>query len=210
MQGKKLIINVDVSNSCFWNRTSFERLALHLTNLTTGNFEGHTRHFPGKKPPNTWAIFKRFNKSKFYVQHKGRTADKVNLKTVFKISDKSAESYKFEWKNKETGQSKEVSVKDYFHQRYGVYLNFPYLPLVEVKKGEVYPMEVCMMGKGQRYPAKLNEDQTAKMIKFAATRPRDRMDGIRFGLSQLNWGGDRFLKNYGKFFYVLNVDQMPD
>ena len=39
--------------------------------------------------------------------------------------------------------------------------------------------------------------QTAKMIKFAVTRPPVRREGIQGGLNQLNWREDPYLKGYG-------------
>lgn len=63
--------------------------------------------------------------------------------------------------NRTTGQvEKDVTVEQYFQRRYNVFLEFPDLPLIEVgKKGTMYPMEVCHMGKGQKYPYKLDEAQ---------------------------------------------------
>ena len=58
-------------------------------------------------------------------------------------------------------------------------------------------MELCFLPKGQRYPYKLNEVQTAAMIKFAVTRPEGRKAAIAAGLELLNWNGDKYLKNYG-------------
>lgn len=39
--------------------------------------------------------------------------------------------------------------------------------------------------------------QTAKMIKFAVTRPPVRREGIQGGLNQLNWAEDPMLRKYG-------------
>ena len=196
-EGQKLIVTTDVSNSCFWNRTSFDRLCLHMCSTTQDRFEGLTRWHQGRPKPNTWQIFKRLSKSSFYVKHRGVVEQTKIMKRVEKILDDTAETYKFEWKDAKTGKTKTVNVAQYFHERYGVRLNLPYLPLVQARKNEVYPMEVCVMPDGQRYPAKLNEDQTSKMIKFAATRPEQRKESIRYGLSKINWQADPFLKNYG-------------
>ena len=39
--------------------------------------------------------------------------------------------------------------------------------------------------------------QTAAMIKFAVTRPKERREGIEGGLALLNWAEDPYIKNYG-------------
>lgn len=63
--------------------------------------------------------------------------------------------------NRTTGQvEKQITVEQYFQKRYNVFLEYPDLPLIEVgKKGTMYPMEICHMGKGQKYPYKLDEVQ---------------------------------------------------
>ena len=63
--------------------------------------------------------------------------------------------------NRSTGEvEKQITVEQYFQKRYNVFLEFPDLPLVEVgRKQAMYPMEICHMGKGQRYPYKLDEAQ---------------------------------------------------
>ena len=109
-----------------------------------------------------------------------------------------------------------MSVYDYFHKKYNVYLNKPWLPLVQTQKANVlFPMEVCVMCEGQRYPYKLNSDQvwlactfiqhdlanssyqTANMIKFAVSRPPQRRQAIEQGLRKLDWANDPYLKTYG-------------
>ena len=57
-------------------------------------------------------------------------------------------------------------------------------------------MEFCCLDKGQRYPYKLNEVQTATMIKFAVEKPSGRKDSINRGLKLLDWENDKVLKNY--------------
>ena len=63
--------------------------------------------------------------------------------------------------NRSTGEiEKDVTVEDYFKRRYNVFLEFPDLPLIETgRKKTMYPMEVCHMSKGQKYPYKLDEAQ---------------------------------------------------
>ena len=106
---------------------------------------------------------------------------------------------KFELKDRATKKViKEVTIEQYYLEKYNLRLTDPNLPLVETTKKDVfYPMELCYLTKGQRYPYKLNETQTAAMIKFAATRPEGRKAAIAAGLKLLDWSGDKYLKNYG-------------
>lgn len=58
------------------------------------------------------------------------------------------------------------SVNEYYMKTYNIRLKYPKLPLVRIRKrGEYYPMELCHVTEGQRYPFKLDDRQTADMIK---------------------------------------------
>lgn len=52
----------------------------------------------------------------------------------------------------------------------------------------------------QRYPFKLNPDQTAAMIRIAVTRPRERKANIESNVRDLQIGNDPYLKEYGVSF----------
>ena len=73
----------------------------------------------------------------------------------------TARTYKFDATDKATGETiPEMTVEQYFKKKYNISLEFPDLPLVETnRKGVYYPMEVCHMRKGQKYPYKLDEIQ---------------------------------------------------
>jgi eukaryotic translation initiation factor 2C len=75
--------------------------------------------------------------------------------------------------------TKMMSVYDYFVERYNIYLEYWFLPLVETPGGAMYPMEVCTVKANQRYPFKIGPDQTDRMIKFAFTRPKERIGAIQ-------------------------------
>ncbi|RIB18664.1 hypothetical protein C2G38_2183999 [Gigaspora rosea] len=47
-----------------------------------------------------------------------------------------------------------------------MHLNYSFLPCVVIRKENYLPMEVCNVIEGQRHTRKLNEKQTADMIKF--------------------------------------------
>ena len=157
---------------------------------------------------------KRLKANNFIVRHKNRAANEANkVYRVDRIINQTSREYKFRpWDRKNKKLEPEISVADYYHKTYNVYLNFPLLPLVAIGKkiprrnaaGEViakdpivFPMELCSMMEHQRYPYKLDETQTASMIKFAVKKPGDRLKGINNGLKMLNWSADPYLKHYG-------------
>lgn len=80
---------------------------------------------------------------------------------IAKLSEWHARDYKFDLVNKKDGTvTKDCTVEQYFLKRYNLQLEWPLLPLLETtKKGVLYPMECCIMRKGQKYPYKLDEAQ---------------------------------------------------
>ena len=80
--------------------------------------------------------------------------------TVKQISKLNAKEHKFDVTEKATGKVTNMSVYEYFQKKYNVPITKPWLPLVQTQKaGVLFPMEVCVMCDGQRYPYKLNSDQ---------------------------------------------------
>ena len=202
-QCKGLVINVDVSNSTFWHESTFLQLGLQMTGADSyenlgvklrplTNVHGGTRESP------FFVQLKRLSKNEFTVKHRGCT-NPTKLWKVHRISEKTARTYTFDLRDRKTNTViPNTSVFDYYKKRYNVHLEWPDMPVVETtKKGVVYPLELCFMAPGQRYPYKLDEKQTAAMIKFAVTRPEQRKQAIRDGLRLLDWSNDKYLNNYG-------------
>lgn len=87
--------------------------------------------------------------------------------TVKQIARVNAKEHKFDVTEKSSGKTTNMSVFEYFQKKYNVTLNKPWMPLVQTQKPNVlFPMEVCVMCDGQRYPYKLNSDQ----VCLACTR----------------------------------------
>lgn len=89
---------------------------------------------------------------------------------ILRVSEKNARQYKFDLKQKETGEIlKDISVEEYFQRKYNIVLEWPEFPVLETtKRGTVYPMETAIMLGGQRYPYKLNESQVG--VGFSSCR----------------------------------------
>ncbi|KAL8688577.1 MAG: hypothetical protein Q9218_005546 [Villophora microphyllina] len=202
-EGKRLVINVDVSHTTFWRRSSFPSIVNQLSHhkdfdSLQNNWRKDTSD-PNSPTNHVFTTMKRLRKNHFLVEHKGRTEiESVRVWNCADILNKTAREYKFALFDKATGKAgAEVSLAEYYLKRYNVYLRYPLLPVVQTtKKRVVFPMELCNMIPGQRYPYKLNEGQTRNMIKFAATKPDVRQNGILAGTKMLNWGDDPYLKHY--------------
>jgi eukaryotic translation initiation factor 2C len=91
-----------------------------------------------------------------------------------------------------------ISLETYFRRRYNVILEYPNLPVVEMTRKDIYyPMEFLVIQGLQRYPFKLDEYQTSNMIKFAVSRPADRLRSVRESKAQLNHDKDPVLNAFG-------------
>lgn len=77
---------------------------------------------------------------------------------ILRVSECSARTFKFDFKHRDTGKEENISIFEYFKRKYNIHLQYPDIPVLEMtKRGVTYPMEVCHMLGGQRYPYKLNE-----------------------------------------------------
>ena len=111
--------------------------------------------------------------------------DPRNRSKIFSITEKSAKDTCFTQRiNKDDPKSKEVEIDvvTYFKNAYNMTLRYPMLPCVAIGKFAMLPIEVCSVVEGQHYPKKLDEKQTADMIKFASQPPTSRASNIKDGL----------------------------
>lgn len=96
-------------------------------------------------------------------------------------------------------EGSQVSIANYFGSKYRP-LRYPDYPVAVVTRGgnETYvPLEVIKIASGQRYPKKLDERQTADMIKFAAKGAKDRFETIKGYVEELEVCENPVLKSYG-------------
>ncbi|KAL8996468.1 MAG: hypothetical protein Q9169_004018 [Polycauliona sp. 2 TL-2023] len=200
-EGKRMVLNVDVSHTCFWNKSSFPMIVNQLSgHMDLDTLEWNWRDRKTLKTNNKFQTMKRLKKNDFFVNHKNRSEREANkLWKVHDVLDKSSKDFKFNLrvpgKPKEVGR--EVNLVQYYLERYNIHLQWPDLPVVQTtKKNVVYPMEVCNMTGGQRYPYKLDDKQTSKMIKFAVQPPEHRLKAIQAGTRMLGWDKDPVLNHY--------------
>ncbi|KAK6090948.1 hypothetical protein P3W45_000193 [Vairimorpha bombi] len=122
-----------------------------------------------------WYNFEKFIKNvKVKTNHRAPKQRELSFKASG-ILQQPASSVMFEM------DGKKMSVADYFAQTYGP-LKYPNLPVVIIKKKGMelfFPIEVLDIHAGQRYVKKLDDQQTAALIKFAAKPPIDRFKIIQ-------------------------------
>ncbi|EXJ75664.1 uncharacterized protein A1O5_00171 [Cladophialophora psammophila CBS 110553] len=211
-EGKKLVVNLDVANTCFWRPTSLTSTIVTkypevrdindvIEKMEPEQTNGHrTSSFFHR---NVEAAFKGVTVKAVY---KGNPFPNKEWK-IHRFDENNANEEMIEWKDPTTKKltGERVSVYQYFRRKYNITLQYPRLRLVQMtKKGVKYPLEFLNIVEGQRYGAKLSEIQTANMIRFAVSPPNVRLQAINEGKGWLNWDGDPFLTNYG-----LRISQTP-
>ncbi|KAL8696034.1 MAG: hypothetical protein Q9224_003008 [Gallowayella concinna] len=200
-EGKRMVVNVDVSHTCFWNKSTFPMIVNQLSgHMDIDTLPYNWRDRKTGKTNNRFLTMKRLKKNDFYVSHRGRSEkETAKIWKVHDILPQSSREFTFvPYMREQKKEGPPINLFDYYQKKYNIYLQYPDLPVVQCTKRKiVYPMELCSMMPGQRYPYKLNELQTSKMIKFAVQPPEDRLKSIQAGTQMLNWANDPVLKHYG-------------
>lgn len=202
-EGKKLIINLDVDNTTFFQPQSMVAAIIAKYGLRDvqaiisqmrpvgENGERKLSSF-GKQVQST------FKKATCRAKYSGNPAPERDW-NIFKIMPFNATEHSTDWKNPQTRQVEgRVTIQAYFQRKYNLRLQYPQLPLVEMtKKNCCFPMELVYIKEHQRYPFKLDEKQTANMIKFAVSPPEVRMRAIMNGKGWLDWDNDPVCQSFG-------------
>ncbi|ODA75978.1 hypothetical protein RJ55_08619 [Drechmeria coniospora] len=215
--GIGLALNADVANTCFWMAPeTVDKVMMRFLAACDASRWGRAN--PAAMAREFWAVkhrggawessdaFKQLRKLRrlrFKIDHADRQdKDKVYTIKDFAFDQKygeegaTAKNVKFDYEGSPT------SVADYYAQRYKVWLKNPNLPLIDAGKAGFIPMEYAVLQPMQRYPLKLNPEQTAAMIKVAVTRPDVRKADIVKHVAKLRQQQDPYLAAYGVRFDI--------
>ncbi|KAJ2781561.1 hypothetical protein H4R18_002793 [Coemansia javaensis] len=131
-----------------------------------------------------------------YLRHRGiRGKRKFTIKGM---TSKPLDTESFEWEDPDKpGHTETVTIAQYYKRRYNIELRYPFLPGLVGRKNSVFPIELCEIGENQRYKGKLNERQTADMVRFACRKPADNLNRIKDVMRQLNFNASPLVKAFG-------------
>jgi eukaryotic translation initiation factor 2C len=179
-----LAVNVDVANGTFWTAQDLHQAIRNLIGLRhPRRGQSHTyetlrdqlapRQYNNKYTQTeefkTLRIMQKLKfKVKFYAKTDKRAAEKLHTIKKFAFDEKmphgvNAKSYIFRFKDKQTNKEEDISVYNYFKRKYGVDLQYWYLPLVETERDGMFPMEACMLAPFQKYQYKLSPEQASSL-----------------------------------------------
>ncbi|KAF3934323.1 hypothetical protein ABW19_dt0208966 [Dactylella cylindrospora] len=192
-QGGFLTINVDVASAVFWTETSLINCLRALLRASSpADLVGKLTSENGQRD------LRRVKRLQFYTKHTKSTDSRKKKFTIEGFTKTGARTEFFDSKDYDTGRVERLTVETYYLKQYNIRLQFPTLPLIRTKKKNVLiPIELAFVCEGQRYPYKLNERQTADMIRFTVQRPNVRLEAIRSNVAELNWKEDPCLQKYG-------------
>ncbi|KAJ3370635.1 hypothetical protein GGF31_003949 [Allomyces arbusculus] len=126
---------------------------------------------------------------------------------VLHLTPKGADKCLFMYAPAEGGTPQEMSVAQYFKIKYGISLQYPKLPCLVVRtpqRSVMLPMECAMIAPDQKFCGKLDEYQTAEVIKTAAKKPHKRQAEIMRLFASLQLHGNQYLQAFG-----IEVDAQP-
>ncbi|KAL1982463.1 hypothetical protein VTN96DRAFT_1310 [Rasamsonia emersonii] len=198
----RLVVNVDVENTAFWARITLAGQARAFVNArdywevgrrTQPKDDGYFGHMGTTE----WnLIYDRIRKLEVQPFYKGCPVNRTFFVKGLVLADTN--QFTIDYKDKATGKTEKLTMFQYFKKRYNVILEYPNLPVVEMtKNGVFYPMEHLVIVGLQRYPYKLNDEQTYRMLKFAVQRPQARLASVQESKKALDHANDPVLKSFG-------------
>ncbi|CAF1131852.1 unnamed protein product [Rotaria sordida] len=104
-------------------------------------------------------------------------------------------------------QDEQITVANYFHDKWRIRLYHPHLPVVElfnpIDKNKIHflPMELVIIDKWQRSLKPLTTEQRTKVTKKTVVRPGERYGMIRRVADECRFNHDEYLVKFG-----INVD----
>ncbi|CAH1760543.1 740_t:CDS:10 [Entrophospora sp. SA101] len=184
---KQLYINIDITATAFYESCSLiMSIAKILGRRGPEDLRGGMTDYDHQR------LERAIKGLKIRVVHRGETQKKRKYR-IRGITPTPADRTYFQ----SEGQQ-ERSVAEYFATTYHRRLNFPFLPCVVVNSNNTFlPMEVCEIVEDQRYTRKLNDKQTADMIKFTCVQPHARANKILEGFNILNYRDNQYLRQFG-------------
>ncbi|KAJ3223159.1 argonaute 1 [Chytriomyces hyalinus] len=200
----QMMINLDVSATAFFQPGPLVEMVAKILNRNSVN---------DLRAPITEKDRSKLDKTlkglKVAVTHRGQIRRKYR---IARITSTPAARTMFPLAS--TGQ--EESVANYFMGKYNAALYFPHLPCLIVgdpAKLVYLPMEVCEVVSGQRHLRKLNERQTAEMIKFTCQPPHVRSNKISAGITILQQRDNEYLNEFdvsiGHEMAIVNSRILP-
>ncbi|KAI9327303.1 Piwi domain-containing protein [Zopfochytrium polystomum] len=182
---RDVLLNLDIANTCFYQHGPLVLVVAAFFN------KQRIEDVPPRSFDPKTVEFQRLSKFlatvNVNITYRSTGRRKYKIRRLHKESARKT-TMKLEGESAGPMAGKTVTVQQYFMQFYKLNLKFPNLPCVQIgSSGQLLvPMECCEVLPNQRHIGKLNEAQTADVIKIAAVPPPERKDRIDKGRNALH------------------------
>ena len=185
----KMTLNIDVSATAFYKAQPVTDFMCEMLDLR------NTLHTLTLNDNQRSRLSKELRNLKIEITH----AEHARKYRVCNLTRRSAQEQVFPLQL-ENGQTVECTVAKFFQDKYGIRLQYPGLPCLQVgqeHKHTYLPMEVCRIVAGQRCLKKLTDMQTSTMIKATARSAPDREREIKNLINKADFNNDPFIRQFG-------------
>lgn len=194
----RLLLNLDTTATAFY-------AAGPVLKMFKAVLDANPNQPLGKLHPNEITRVERFIRGvRVEATHRGPTNQRKYR--VLGVSQQSCNQTFFQ---DDSGQK--ISVAQYFERQYKIRLQDPEVPCLVVgssQKSIFLPAEVCVIPPGQRYPRKLDENQTRDMIGIANVKPSQRFNAIKSGGPGMYLEGAATVEHLAAFQIAFGKDLM--
>jgi len=181
----KPLLNIDVANTAFYKEQSVIDYMREVIRMKDPSIR------PGSvSRPDLMKFEKALKGIKVEPTHRGTGV--VRRYKVMGLSRTPANKTFFE------GENGQISVDQYFKEKYGINLRYPFLPVAKIGgKGAMVPFECLKIAPKQRYQKKLNDQQLATLIRSAARPADERQREIEQWVEKANVNADPVAREFG-------------
>ncbi|KAI0734018.1 argonaute-like protein [Fomitopsis betulina] len=91
-----------------------------------------------------------------------------------------------------------ITIAQYYQQVYNYRIKFPNIVCAEVgSRGDIIPLELCDVIKGQIVKKQLDPNMTAQFVEFSTKVPAERLRSIEQALGVLAYGQSEYVRQFG-------------
>ncbi|KAJ3294810.1 eukaryotic translation initiation factor 2C, 2 [Borealophlyctis nickersoniae] len=199
--GTTMKINIDVSATAFYEAGPLVQFVSKVLGLRPDALQ---RPLPDRE---VQRLEKTVKGLRVQTSHRGAAG-----RRIFRIAKLGDTSLRTTF----TVEGRTKTIAEYFKEQYGKDLQYPNLPVLVVgdpSKNMFLPMEVCDVVPGQRHTRKLNERQTAEMIRFTCQPPHVRSGKISQALTLFDYQNNEYCKEFkitaADDLFIANARIMP-
>ncbi|KAF5387029.1 hypothetical protein D9615_002113 [Tricholomella constricta] len=192
----RMLINVDISTGMMYKPGPLISLCLEFLGQTKPEMLSPARGMPDRERLRLQRFLSGLRVAINYTPAGNRQSPPRVIK---KLSTAGADVTSFQLRDGTT-----QTVARYFQTLGNRPLRFPHLLCVEVGRGALLPLEVCIVPPGQIMKKQLPPEKTKDVLDFSTKKPQERFQSIKNGLEILAYGQSEYIRQFG-----MSVETQP-